>query len=91
MAEKDFMLDSEMAVENNENLFAFVVSTVGSFELACEDVDEAIEDSKKLLELWHLKDESVADVVVQIFAPRMDGTNDSRAYKVTADSIERIG
>lgn len=91
MAKDNFMLDKEMAVDNNENLFAFVASSIGSFELACEDVDEAIEDSRKLLELWRLKDESVTDVVVQIFAPRMDGTNDSRTYKVTVGSVELLG
>lgn len=91
MANDAFMSDKEMVVDNNENLFVFVCSDIGSFELACEDLDEAISDSKKLLELWKLKDASVSDVVAQVFAPRMDGANDSRTYRISADKVERIG
>lgn len=91
MTRDNFMLDNEMTIDHNENLFAFVCCDLGSFELACEDLDEVFDDSKRLLELWQLKDPSVTDVVVQVFSPRTDGSNDSRSYRVLADKTVRLG
>lgn len=42
---------------------------LGSFNLSCENIDDALSDARELLKLWQLKDKDLNCVHVMVYRP----------------------
>lgn len=73
-----------------EKVFAFVSCKYDSFELACEDVDEAIHDAHRLVALWNNFFGNVDKAMMTCHEELDDGSLETVCYEVYLDPDTHI-
>lgn len=72
-----------------EKVFAFVSCKYDSYELACEDVEEAIKDAHRLVVLWNSFYGDVDRAMMTCYEGR-DGSAETVGYEVYLDPDTHI-
>ena len=73
-----------------EKVFAFVSCKYDSYELACEDVEEAIKDARRLVVLWNSFYGDVDRAMMTCYEGCDDGSVKGVGYEVYLDPDTHI-